>query len=522
MANEFRENMYFQTIHSMNKIRLGLFVFYLLSIIGAHQIFLPAQLITHIIGVAIFGLSAIFFHIQSNKKNYPVLAPFFLLILDMSLLNFLNTFDATFGKLYASGIIKNPAIFSLYFFAIFYSSFLLHKKFVLFCGIYAAFGNIVTNVFAYLSGLGYSEDPKLFNESGYTALSIEIVKCLFLISFAHMIATLMDILQSTISKTNESIQLTDQTNQTLEHQKKDILTTSTILTETTFAWSSKINTFLSDIKSQIEEIKKVNIFLEDFTDSQDKIAKLSVEQSKDSEELNSLSISAEEKRIVAIQKNQELSKNIDLIQYNGNAIRDSLSDNEESGNKLNHFFNKLSEVTSVISEISEKTNLLSLNASIEAARAGEAGKGFSVVASEVGKLADFSNSNAKEITTIVKESRKVIQDSDQTRNKVSQSVENQFKQLDKISEIIKEISNFNETLKQNNETYILSLKQFKTNADLLSERVSKNFQNTLEVKNSLSDISGKILFISDELKKMEIEVNQIQGMAKKLEGLAST
>lgn len=51
----------------------------------------------------------------------------------------------------------------------------------------------------------------------------------------------------------------------------------------------------------------------------------------------------------------------------------------------------MSNIVSVIEEISSETNLLSLNASIEAARAGDAGKGFAVVAQEIRVLSDNTN-----------------------------------------------------------------------------------------------------------------------------------
>lgn len=63
---------------------------------------------------------------------------------------------------------------------------------------------------------------------------------------------------------------------------------------------------------------------------------------------------------------------------------------------------EIANIAGLINAIAEQTNLLSLNASIEAARAGEHGKGFSVVASEIGSLAEQSTAHVKEISRVVK------------------------------------------------------------------------------------------------------------------------
>ena len=76
------------------------------------------------------------------------------------------------------------------------------------------------------------------------------------------------------------------------------------------------------------------------------------------------------------------------------SIIKKVSSLEEAAKSINN-------IVSIITGISNQTNLLSLNAAIEAARAGEAGKGFSVVANEVKKLADGSKNASENISELV-------------------------------------------------------------------------------------------------------------------------
>jgi methyl-accepting chemotaxis protein len=77
---------------------------------------------------------------------------------------------------------------------------------------------------------------------------------------------------------------------------------------------------------------------------------------------------------------------------------------------INNNSKQIANILTVITEIANQTNLLSLNAAIEAAKAGENGKGFAVVAEEVRKLAERSSQAAKEIAVLVNTSHKDIQE----------------------------------------------------------------------------------------------------------------
>ena len=141
---------------------------------------------------------------------------------------------------------------------------------------------------------------------------------------------------------------------------------------------------------------------------------------------------------------QEASVALNLAQEGNATVQETLkgmsSLNETSGSigeqilHLSEQIGRIGQITGLVTDIADQTNLLSLNAAVEAARAGEYGRGFAVVATEIRKLADESKRSAAQITELVSEIQDATNSTVMATEEGSKSVEAAIRQVESAGE----------------------------------------------------------------------------------------
>jgi methyl-accepting chemotaxis protein len=176
------------------------------------------------------------------------------------------------------------------------------------------------------------------------------------------------------------------------------------------------------------------------------------------------------------------------------------------------------DIVDVIMEISDRVNLLSLNASIESARAGEYGRGFAVVAAEISKLAESTARSANDIINIVNAGYQYVEEGIEDIQSMIALFEEIKNSISAVREATKKVASYFESVVESTKTIHKSIKDF-INVSMninqitlvqrkVNEELLVTFDVILQAMDDLVHISEWIFVLSNDIVKISKDIDK--------------
>lgn len=315
--------------------------------------------------------------------------------------------------------------------------------------------------------------------------------------FGRSLNMFLDKLEGSIRRLqNISMELADSGDR-LEHKANQTKSAAEMISSALDGISKGARTQAGDILDSSQQVSNMQENMTGIADSVDDLSSTSKDMSESGAEASDII--------------QELSISSDKA-------AEAFLNISEQIRKTNESVIKIQEVVNLIAEIASRTTLLSLNASIEAARAGEAGRGFSVVAGEIQKLAEQTNSSAKIINEIILSLSNDSQQTVQSIHEVTDMILNQKTRLEETkakfhmveSGIHSTAGGMDRVLEQAGicgragEHVVLLM----DNLSAIAEQNVESTQQTNASMNELNDATVSLAKTAEDLKKLSLAVRE--------------
>lgn len=178
-----------------------------------------------------------------------------------------------------------------------------------------------------------------------------------------------------------------------------------------------------------------------------------------------------------------------------------MDENAKNAQSLTEKSDAISSIISVIAEIAQQTNLLSLNAAIEASRAGEHGKGFGVVADEIKKLAQESSKSADEIANILE---KIQTETNYTAKQTAKTKEKTILGQEATKEVLNAFEYILETNRKvvtESDVVNEKINQLKNDADVIVNEVNNVSSLSEETAASVQEVYSQVEVVKEMIDK---------------------
>jgi methyl-accepting chemotaxis protein len=274
---------------------------------------------------------------------------------------------------------------------------------------------------------------------------------------------------------------------------------------------------------QASTSEEMSATFEELVVANDNIYKRTVnqkEQGKKTRELSGMTVETQKKMgessQAVVDSMQVISDSTNVTEFTMQNLTKKMSVIMEGGKSIDQF-------VVMIDDITDRINLLSLNAAIEAARAGEHGRGFAVVADEIGKLAQATSDNSKEISSKIRQISQDIQEGMGMLHNTNSSIEVIFKMVEAINSRIEAVA---ELMTGQGQSIQDVTKQAEI-MDKLSEEITIStreqnsaMEETLKTISRLSEIAQEVsqstITISDISRSINGKVQQLDEIVKNI------